>query len=187
MDLAQVIGTGEGGRITKKDVLAYVAAPVPRESAGHFGRPRRIRRGASAVGAARHRLAVQADRGDRNRRHRGAPPAPAPQPSSPDRDVEIPLTAIRRAIARHMLLSKQTSPHVTTVMEADMARIVRARERLRGEYERQGVKLTFTPFFIQAIVAGLKAVPTANSSFTEDTLVVQGAFTWAWQPRSRTG
>ena len=59
-----------------------------------------------------------------------------------------------------MLLSKQTSPHVTTVMEADMTPVVRARERLKGEFARQGVKLTFTPFFIQAIVAALKADPT---------------------------
>ena len=79
---------------------------------------------------------------------------------------------MRLAIARHMTLSVQTAPQVTTVMEADMTRVVAARERLRGEFERQGVKLTFMPFFIQAIVAGLKAVPEANSSFRDDTLLV---------------
>jgi 2-oxoglutarate dehydrogenase E2 component (dihydrolipoamide succinyltransferase) len=57
-------------------------------------------------------------------------------------------------------------------MEADMTRVVAARERLRGEFERLGVKLTFTPFFIQAIVAGLKAVPEANSTFRDDVLLV---------------
>jgi 2-oxoglutarate dehydrogenase E2 component (dihydrolipoamide succinyltransferase) len=57
-------------------------------------------------------------------------------------------------------------------MEADMTHVVAARERRRGEFERQGVKLTFTPFFIQAIVAGLKAVPEANSSFRDDALLV---------------
>jgi 2-oxoglutarate dehydrogenase E2 component (dihydrolipoamide succinyltransferase) len=71
-----------------------------------------------------------------------------------------------------MVVSKQTSPHVTTVMEADMTRVVGARERLRGEMGRQGVNLTFTPFFIQAIVAGLKAAPEANSTFTEDGLLL---------------
>ena len=79
---------------------------------------------------------------------------------------------MRQAIARHMVLSKQTAPHATTVMEADMTRVVRARERLRGEFERQGVRLTFTPFFVQAIVAGIRAVPEANSSFSDDALLI---------------
>jgi hypothetical protein len=63
------------------------------------------------------------------------------------------MSVIRRSIAKHMVVSKQTSPHVTTVMEADLMRVVQARERLKGEFERQGVRLTFTPFFVQAIVA----------------------------------
>ena len=140
VDLAQVIGTGAGGRITKKDVLAYVAAPTPRE-------PLPVTE--SLVPS---HLSAQ-------------------EPQSPDSQT-IPLSPMRLAIARHMTLSVQTAPQVTTVMEADMTRVVAARERLRGEFERQGVKLTFTPFFIQAIVAGLKAVPEANSSFRDDTLLV---------------
>lgn len=92
---------------------------------------------------------------------------------SKDTDFDlVPLNALRRSIAKHMVVSKQTSPHVTTVMEADMTRVVQARERLRGEMERQGVRLTFTPFFLQAIIAGLKAVPEANSSFSEDGLLL---------------
>jgi 2-oxoglutarate dehydrogenase E2 component (dihydrolipoamide succinyltransferase) len=71
-----------------------------------------------------------------------------------------------------MVLSKQTSPHVTTVMEADLTRVIKARELLKGEFERQGVRLTFTPFFVQAIVAALKAKPEANSSFSEEGLLV---------------
>ena len=81
----------------------------------------------------------------------------------------VPLSPMRQAIARHMVLSKQTAPHATTVMEADMTRVVRARERLRGEFERQGVRLTFTPFFVQAIVAGISRPcprPTAASATT---------------------
>ncbi len=140
VDLTQVIGTGAGGRITKKDVLAYVAAPTPRE-------PLPVTE--SLVPS---HLSAQ-------------------EPQSPDSQT-IPLSPMRLAIARHMTLSVQTAPQVTTVMEADMTRVVAARERLRGEFERQGVKLTFTPFFIQAIVAGLKAVPEANSSFRDDALLV---------------
>jgi len=174
VNLSQVIGTGEGGRITKKDVLAYVAAPVPREpagalSGGRAGSPEELppweQPGTGSLFKPTDEVeAIPAS---------SVAPAPGPRPPVPDKDVEVvPLTAIRRAIASHMLLSKQTSPHVTTVMEADMTRVVQARERLRGEHERQGVKLTFTPFFIQAIVAGLKAVPSANSSFTEDALMI---------------
>jgi len=142
VDLTQVIGTGAGGRITKKDVLAYVAAPTPREP-----------------------LAAP-------------PPSFEPQIVSDPAAAElaegeiVPLSAMRRAIAQHMTLSVQTAPQVTTVMEADMTRVVAARERLRGAFERQGVKLTFTPIFIQAIVAGLKVVPEANSTFRDDALLV---------------
>lgn len=196
VDLAQVVGTGAGGRITKKDVLAYVATPAPRSEA-----PR-------SAGAAEEELAPWERPGtgdlfkptDEMGREeadapKAAPPtpkrpaapaptasaAPAPQqarpaalaPSGVTLDSElVPHTAIRRSIAKHMLLSKQTSPHVTTVMEADLTRVVKAREKLKGEFERQGTRLTFTPFFIQAIIAGLKAKPEANSTFSEDGLLV---------------
>ncbi len=174
VDLAQVVGTGAGGRITKKDVLAYAAAPVPR--------------GASALSAPETADLPPWERpgaGDLFKPTEEMDPAalvpsipsvpvvPSAPASRPITDSElIPFSTIRRSIAKHMLLSVQTAPHVTTVMEADMTQVVRARERLKDEFGRQGVKLTFTPFLIQAIVAGLKAVPEANSSFTEDGLLV---------------
>jgi 2-oxoglutarate dehydrogenase E2 component (dihydrolipoamide succinyltransferase) len=79
---------------------------------------------------------------------------------------------MRKLIAKHMVVSKQTSPHVTTVMEVDLTRVVQAREQLKAEFERQGVRLTFTPFFIQALVAGIKSKPEANSTFSEEGLLV---------------
>ena len=131
VDLTRVSGRGQGGRITKKDVLAYVAA--------------------SEMTA----------------------PDSSYQPLASDPDIEmVPLSAIRSSIAKHMVLSKQTAPHVTTVMEADMTQVVRVREQLQVEFERQGVRLTFTPFFVQAIVAGIQAVPEANSSFRADALLL---------------
>jgi 2-oxoisovalerate dehydrogenase E2 component (dihydrolipoyl transacylase) len=142
VDLTRVSGTGQGGRITKQDVLAFAAAAAPGE------------------------------------------PLISPEASLPVTESLIPghpvatddqivsLSPMRQAIAKHMVLSKQTSPHVTTVMEADMTRVVRAREGLRGEFERQGVRLTFTPFFVQAIVAGIQDVPEANSSFRADALLL---------------
>ena len=142
VDLTQISGTGAGGRITKQDVLAYAAASVPHEPLA--GPDARLPVTESLVPG---------------------------HPAATDDEI-VPLSPMRQAIAGHMVLSKQTAPHATTVMEADMTGIVRARERLRGEFERQGVRLTFTPFFLQAIAAGIRAVPEANSSFSEDALLI---------------
>jgi pyruvate/2-oxoglutarate dehydrogenase complex dihydrolipoamide acyltransferase (E2) component len=198
VDLAQVIGTGAGGRITKKDVLAYIATPAPRGEA----QPAAPASATAATSPAGDELAPwerpgtgdlfkPTDEMGREEVHPLPPgqpkplPAPAPQASAPHAravsaatssaalDSElVPMSTIRKSIAKHMLVSKQTSPHVTTVMEADLTRVVRARERLKSEFERQGARLTFTPFFVQAIVAGLKAKPEANSTFTEEGLLV---------------
>ncbi len=140
VDLSQISGTGAGGRVTKKDVLAYAAAPHQPLAGPHAKLP----------------VTESLVPG---------------HPSATDDEI-VPLSPMRQAIARHMVLSKQTAPHATTVMEADMTGIVRARERLRGEFERQGVRLTFTPFFVQAIAAGIRAVPAANSSFSDDALLI---------------
>jgi len=70
--------------------------------------------------------------------------------------------------------SKHTAPHVTTVMEVDMSRVVAFREVHKEEFRRrEGFNLTYTPFFVQAVVAGLKAVPVVNSTFTEEGIVVR--------------
>ena len=135
VDLAQVAGTGEGGRITKKDVLAFIAARPVAQSAG-------------------------------------LPPVATQRVAAQELDTAIPLSPMRRAIAQHMTRSLQTAPQVTTVMEADLSRVVAGRERLKDEFARQGVRLTFTPFFIQAIVAGVRAVPEANSTFRDDALLI---------------
>ena len=173
VDLAQVVGTGAGGRITKKDVLAYVATPAPRgeESLGRAPASDELppweRPGSGDLFKPTEEMGREAPAPVQ--RSAGGPTRPA----GLTLDSELaPMSAIRRSIARHMVDSKQTSPHVTTVMEADLMRVVQARERLKGEFERQGVRLTFTPFFVQAVVAGLKAVPEANSSFTEEGLLV---------------
>jgi 2-oxoglutarate dehydrogenase E2 component (dihydrolipoamide succinyltransferase) len=75
---------------------------------------------------------------------------------------------VRRAIAEHMLVSKRTSPHVTTVMEADLSRVVAHRAAHKAAFERDGANLTFTAYFVAATIAALKAYPIANSSWSED-------------------
>jgi 2-oxoisovalerate dehydrogenase E2 component (dihydrolipoyl transacylase) len=87
-------------------------------------------------------------------------------------DQLIKHTVIRKQIAEHMLLSKHTSPHVLTVMEADMSRVARHRSTNKEIFARDGVKLTFTAYFMAAIVAGLKAYPNVNSSWTDEGILV---------------
>jgi 2-oxoglutarate dehydrogenase E2 component (dihydrolipoamide succinyltransferase) len=79
---------------------------------------------------------------------------------------------MRRSIAEHMVRSRRTAPHVTTVAEVDVSRIVAHRQRRKADFERQGVKLTFTPYFVQASVAGLQAVPIVNASYTDEGIVM---------------
>lgn len=173
IDLSKVPGTGEGGRVTKKDLLAYiermrlqpVGAPATREAelppweqpgTGELFRPTEEVLQAAPAPA--------------------APPAPAPAPPSPAAPAMpyemIPLTSMRRAIAEHMVRSKHTSPHVTTVFEVDMSRVMAHYEANRAAFEREGVRLTLTPYFIMAAVAALKAYPIVNSTWTEEGIRV---------------
>lgn len=78
------------------------------------------------------------------------------------------MTAIRRAIADHMVMSKHTSPHVTTVMEADMSRVATHREANKAAFARDGVNLTFTAYLVSASVSALRAFPIANSSWSDE-------------------
>ena len=87
-------------------------------------------------------------------------------------DQLIKHTVIRKQIAEHMVMSKHTSPHVLTVMEADMSRVARHRSANKEMFARDGVNLTFTAYFMTAIVAGVKACPHVNSSWTDEGILV---------------
>jgi pyruvate/2-oxoglutarate dehydrogenase complex dihydrolipoamide acyltransferase (E2) component len=149
LDLSKVTGTGQGRRITKKDVLAYLdSRPVQ-------GR--------------------QVDNKPVERIPAAPTPSPIPSIPAPETDVPgeiLPMTPVRRQIAEHMVLSKHTSPHVTTVMEVDLSRVVAHREANKAAFSRDGVNLTFTAYFIAAIIQGLKAYPIANSSWSEQGIVL---------------
>lgn len=84
-------------------------------------------------------------------------------------------TPIRRQIAEHMALSQKTSPHVLTVVEADMSRVVAHRAANKEVFARDGVNLTYTAYFISAIVTGLKTYPLVNSSWTEEGVLLKQA------------
>ncbi|MBI3163500.1 MAG: 2-oxo acid dehydrogenase subunit E2, partial [Chloroflexi bacterium] len=90
-------------------------------------------------------------------------------------DTLIKHSTIRKSIAHHMVESKAVSPHVLTVMEADMSKVAKHRAANKAAFERDGVNLTFTAYFMMAIVAGLKAYPQTNSSWTDEGLLVHKA------------
>ncbi len=90
-------------------------------------------------------------------------------------DQLIKHTTIRKQIAEHMVMSKHTSPHVLTVMEADMSKVIAHRNANKDAFARDGVNLTFTAYFMMAIVTGLKAYPLTNSSWTDEGLLVHKA------------
>ncbi len=114
----------------------------------------------------------------REKRVESRPPTPsAAQHATPvvtpaQGDTLIKHTLIRKQIADHMVMSKSVSPHVLTVMEADMSRVVRHRAANKAAFERDGVNLTFTAYFMTAIVAGLKAFPAVNASWTDEGLLL---------------
>jgi len=155
VDLARVTGTGRDGRITKEDILAYVAA---RESE------------------------PIADRRPLTTDHRrqttdepvGAPASPPALPPAAPAEL-LPLTSIRRAIAEHMVRSKHTSPHVTTVFEFDFAAVAAHRRAHKDSFARDGVRLTFTAYVVAATVQALKAHPLANSSWSDEGILLHRA------------
>lgn len=154
IDLSQVRGTGHGGRITKKDVTSFIeqggtpaeVAPWDVPGSGELFRPSEevFGSGPKATGQA---------------------PSAAP-------GTVIPLDAVRRTIAEHMVRSKHTSAHVTTVMEVDMSRVVVHREANRGRFADDGVKLTYTAYFAAASITALKAVPIVNASWSDSGIVL---------------
>jgi 2-oxoisovalerate dehydrogenase E2 component (dihydrolipoyl transacylase) len=99
-------------------------------------------------------------------------PTPHLTPEPGTHDTLIKHTAIRKQIAEHMLMSKHTSPHVLTVMEVDMSRVAKHRSANKEMFARDGANLTFTAYFMMAIVAGLKAYPNVNSSWTDEGILV---------------
>ncbi len=99
---------------------------------------------------------------------RPTPPANAEPSDNPSR--KVPHTGMRRSIAQHMVQSVAVAPHVTTVFEADLSAIVAHREAHRAAFEADGIKLTYTAYFVRASVAALEAVPEVNSRWHDDAL-----------------
>lgn len=149
--LETIPGTGKEGRVTKKDILAFVKSG-----------------GASAPAVETPAPAAQAS---------PAPSAPAaksvaPAPSLNPGDEIIEMDRMRKLIADHMVMSKHTSPHVTSFVEADVTNLVNWRNRIKGDFKaREGENFTFTPIFIEAITKAIKDYPMINISVSGDQII----------------
>ena len=144
VEISSIPGTGTGGRVTKKDIEAFVeeqaTAPETASQPAKVAEPE----------AAPRRVAIR------------------------DGDRVEELTGIRRAIANRMALSKQEIPHAWTLVEVDMTGLVALREREKAAFmEREGIKLTYLPFIVQAAVEALKENPVLNSAWDGDRIVLR--------------
>ena len=139
VDLNQITGTGRDGRITKKDILAYIEQ---RDSQPEPVIPAPL-----------------------------PPRTPALLPRTLPGDL-LPLTSMRRTIAEHMVRSKHTSPHVTTVFEVDFTAVAAHRTAHKEQFKRDGADLTYTAYIMSATVQALKAHPMVNSSWSDEGIVL---------------
>jgi pyruvate dehydrogenase E2 component (dihydrolipoamide acetyltransferase) len=152
VSLSQIAGTGLGGRITKQDIMSFIegqssapASPVREDTT-----------------AAQSPTAPAAQSASRP----ASPPSPAPFPG----DL-VPMTNMRKLIAKHMIESRRTSAHVHCMYEVDFTRIVNLRAKQKGGFEqRHGVRLTFMPFFVRAAIIGLQQWPICNASIEGDSI-----------------
>ena len=164
-ELDAVPGTGKEGRVTKKDILAYLssrtAAPGQTVESNRYVQPIKEKEVATkpVVQPARQPEVNQ---------------SPAPTPSSFGGEVEIiEMDRMRKLIAKHMVHSKATSAHVTSFVEADVTEIVNWRNNIKDDFQRrEGEKITFTPIFLQAVAQALRDFPYVNASLDGDHIIL---------------
>ncbi len=192
VDLSTLTGTGAGGRISKQDIEAVIAAggsgaAPPAPSAAHDS---------EEFAEEQLETAYEAPAQPSASPRTGAPPpraaAPPPPPPTAGGQVHVsfesavpreklyfgdyevsPMSVMRQRIGEHMVASKRVSPHVYSVDEIDMTKIATLRAKSKDEFEkRNGTKLTFMPFFVKAAVAGLRAYPTLNASLDGTNVIL---------------
>ena len=150
-ELKNIKGSGAGNRVNKADLEAYIA------NRGKGAAP-------SAAPAASTKSAPAPT----------AAPQGVPQTRGSDRVEIVAMDNMRKAIAKNMVLSKQTSPHVNSIDEIDMTNLVKSREKIKNEFKkREGINLTYSHFILYAIVQALKEHPLVNSSIEGDNIVIK--------------
>jgi 2-oxoglutarate dehydrogenase E2 component (dihydrolipoamide succinyltransferase) len=173
VDVSQVSGTGAGGRVTKKDILAFVESGGAQEQAPEPEAPQAQPEAPQQQAAPPPPPAPQATA---PAPPKPKPPAPAPVAAGetlPGESVE-PITAMRRGIAEHMRRSLDTAAHVTSAIEVDFSRVVAVRERLKKEYQAAyGVNPTYLAFVAKAAVETLRDYPYVNAEMRGDSIVTR--------------
>jgi 2-oxoglutarate dehydrogenase E2 component (dihydrolipoamide succinyltransferase) len=167
IDLRQVKGTGSGGRITKQDLEAYMSAQGARtmaqsDQSAYPAPAPPVPQPKAAPAAAPAAPTYQPP----------APSAPPPRISEGPRTRIEPMSTMRAKIAEHMVMSKRTSAHVTTVHKVDMTRVAKLRERHKADFQqRHGFSLTYLPFVVRASVEAIPAFPLVNASIDGNNIV----------------
>src|SRR5579871_1133206 len=174
IDLRQVRGTGAGGRITKQDLEAYMSAQGARtmaQAAQPASQPSAV---SQAPAAPRPAPAAPPPPQAPVYQVPATPVAPPPAPRTfegPRTRIE-PMSTMRAKIAEHMVLSKQTSAHVTTVHKVDMTRVAKTRDRYKAEFQqRHGFSLTYLPFVTRAAVEAIRTYPIVNASIDGTNII----------------
>ena len=161
-ELDAIVGTGKEGRVTKKDMLAYLSSrSAPAQAPSQVAQPRKE----ETVVAKPVVQPVQKP---------AVTQSSAPSPSSFSGEVEIiEMDRMRKLIAKHMVHSKATSAHVTSFVEADVTEIVDWRNKIKGDFQRrEGEKITFTPIFLQAVAQALRDFPYVNASLDGEHIIL---------------
>ena len=170
IDVSQVPGTGTGGRVTKKDILAYVESGPPQTAAPPAEAPAAEPAAAPAPPPAEPAPAAAEAPAPAPAAEAPAP-APAPAPATAGETVE-PMNAMRRGVAEHMRRSLDTSAHVTSAIEVDMSAVVAIRAKLKPEYDKgYGVNPTYLAFVARAAVDTLRDFPWINGEMRGESIV----------------
>ena len=156
-ELDKIPGTGAEGRLTKDDLLNYLQGPASsggQQQKSYTPPVHEVHQPKVETPAYKAPEPIFQDK-----------PFSVPATSASGRDEIIEMDRMRRLIADHMVMSKQTSPHVTSFVEADVTNLVLWREKIKGAFEKkEGEKITFTPIFIEAVVRAIKDMPMVNVS-----------------------
>lgn len=141
IDLAEIEGSGQDGRVTKEDILDYLAMK---------------------------------EEGKAPARKKPERPPERRRPEEEELEEAVPLEGMRKAIAEHMVRSKHTSPHVTTIAEVDMSKVVALREGNKEAFrQKYGISLSYLAFIIPATIQALKEFPYLNSTLKDDTITLK--------------
>jgi pyruvate dehydrogenase E2 component (dihydrolipoamide acetyltransferase) len=176
VDVAQVPGTGRGGRVTKKDILSFIESGAQAAAPAAPAEPAEAPEAPAAPPAPPEPEAAPPPPPPAAPAPVPQPPVAAqpPQPEAGAGEMEEPMTAMRKGIAEHMRRSLDTSAHVTSAIEVDMSKVVALREKLKPEYQKSyGVNPTYLIFVARGVVETLKDYPWINGEIRGDKIITR--------------